>query len=226
MRFTASLSLKYFKLETALLCKVFNILRYPQDSQQMEEKWKKLSAYLSATICKRQVNELLKFPNLEDILISVYKYRTYGKANHLHHQCLSARTFSTLLAANMVYRSTATVHKWHEHAEMWYLNYHIFKDRVQALLFILKYYISSYLTPDHACGHISIWNFNFKRERAEVVWKKKGQIYEIAPSYFGWASVLGNDIDNFLSWITLLYLNKVTFLMEWKFFYKTKSHIR
>lgn len=39
---------------------------------------------------KEHINEFLNFPDLEDILIFFYKYRTYGRDNHLHHQSLSA----------------------------------------------------------------------------------------------------------------------------------------
>lgn len=41
-------------------------------------------------LCKGHINEFLNFPDLEDILIFVYMYKTYGRYYHLHHQSLSA----------------------------------------------------------------------------------------------------------------------------------------
>lgn len=89
MRFTASVPLNFLKLETALLCKVFNAQRSSWDSQQMGKKWK-MHQRTHQLLINGHINEFLNFPDLEDILIFVSKYRTYGRGNHLHHQSFSA----------------------------------------------------------------------------------------------------------------------------------------
>lgn len=66
---------------------------------------------------KRHINKFLKFPDLEDVLIFVYKYRTCCRANHLHHQSLSARITFINIVLSIIYRSTVTVFKGCEHAE-------------------------------------------------------------------------------------------------------------
>lgn len=109
-------------------------MRQSRNGKEMKKSFSVPISYL----CKGHINEFLNFPDLEDILFFVYKYRTYGRGNHLHHQSLSAgMTFVNIVSSqcdlqelnNCLYRVWAC---W-----MRCLHEQTFKDWIQALLHII-----------------------------------------------------------------------------------------
>lgn len=74
------------------------LLRQSTNGKEMGEK-KPISIHISY-LCKGHINDVFNFPDLEDILIFVCKYRTYNRDSHLHYPSLSAEvTFISILSS-------------------------------------------------------------------------------------------------------------------------------